>query len=302
MKKWQGGKLAELTPELFRGLYFDQKKSLQDIASIYGVSRVAVYKWYTWNFKDQSTQLRPRKVSKRTLDSDFFETWSPEMAYVLGLFATDGCVQSKYSVSLTSTDLELIEKVRNLMGTDHPVRIHPPRGFSRKMQYELQISSMALVSSLEKLGIVARKSRVIAFPEMPKECVRHFLRGCWDGDGSFYFEKRSHKLRASFVSGSRQFIKGFAHALKEFGICQWVLKHGHRIKPTDGISIYASNRGGHTSYSFRLSGENAIAFGGLIYDSVPETMYLKRKHEVFCRALSEATEHPEECSIDKEET
>jgi intein/homing endonuclease len=289
--KWQKGKLSELTPELFRNLYFDQKRTLQEIAEMYGASRAAVHKWFVWNMKDKSTQLRPRKVTRRTLESDFFEVWTPEMAYVLGLFVTDGNVGGKYRASLTSTDLELIKKVRSLMRTDHPVRRVPPRGFSRKTQYRLEISSMAVVKSLENLGVTARKSRTILFPRMPRDCVRHFLRGCWDGDGSFYYEKRGHNLRASYVSGSKEFIEAFAEALRDIGICKRAPNNGRKLEAAERISIYALNRSGSTSYSFRLTGENAISFGRFIYESVPETMYLKRKYEMFRNAVGEVM-HP----------
>ncbi len=48
----------------------------------------------------------------RTLNQDFFKTWSPEMAYVLGYFAADGSmIQNKrggHFIEFTSTDAVLI--------------------------------------------------------------------------------------------------------------------------------------------------------------------------------------------------
>ncbi|MGA2630261.1 MAG: LAGLIDADG family homing endonuclease [Terriglobia bacterium] len=182
------------------------------------------------------------------------------MAYVLGLFATDGAVGKNRAV-LTSTDLELVEKTKALMRTDHPIRAVSPRGISRKIQYRLDISSSVFVAGLEKHGIVATKSLILRFPQMPDDCIRHFLRGCWDGDGSFYYEKRGQKFRASYVSGSRQFIERFIDSLRNIGICKWVLQDGRHVKTSEPISIYTLNRGKSTSYSFRLSGDNAISEG-----------------------------------------
>jgi hypothetical protein len=56
--------------------------------------------------------------TKGNLNVDFFKKWSTEMAYVLGYFAADGCMfinprGSKY-VSFTSTDREILEKVKRL--------------------------------------------------------------------------------------------------------------------------------------------------------------------------------------------
>jgi len=290
--KWRTGKLAKLTPELFRSLYYGQKKSLQQIGEIFGVSRVAVYKWFRWNVEDVSSGLRPHKESKCALNLAFFEAWTPEMAYVLGLFATDGCVGGKDRVNLTSTDLELVEKVRSLIPTDHPIRTLPPRGVSRKIQYKLDISSAALVGTLEKLGIVPRKSLTLPFPEVPENCVRHYLRGCWDGDGSFYIDKRTNGLKASIVSGSKEFIEGIVRSLSKAGFRQrmrWKYRGHLYVKDCDEIKIYASHRGKSPSYYIRLTGRNALGFGKFIYDSVPESMCLKRKYEVFRSALTQNT-------------
>lgn len=40
---------------------------------------------------------------------------------------------------------------------------------------------------------VYKKMLDIKFPQIPPQSVRHFIRGCWDGDGSVYFTR--HKLR-----------------------------------------------------------------------------------------------------------
>lgn len=283
------GKLAGLTPEFFRTLYYDQKKSLQQIADRFGVSRVAVYKWFGRNFDEDTSPLHPRRESKCTLNLGFFHEWTPEMAYVLGLIATDGCV-GKNRVNLTSTDLELVEKVRSLMRTDHPIRTLPVRGVSRKIQHKLDISSAALVDALEKLGVGARKSLTICFPEMPENCLRHFLRGCWDGDGSFFIDNRTGKLKASIISGSKEFINGIVRSLSNVGLRQrmrWKYRGHLYVRDTDEIRIYTSRRGKNPAYYIKLTGQNALQFGRFIYESVPESMYLRRKYEVFRDALAQ---------------
>jgi len=35
----------------------------------------------------------------------------------------------------------------------------------------------------------------MAFPKIPDEYIRHFVRGCWDGDGTVYIEKRNGNLK-----------------------------------------------------------------------------------------------------------
>ena len=98
-----GGDLrSRLNQAELRRLYLVEKKSLEDIARLYGVSRVAIWKYC----KDERLTRRGRsearleaqkkgKVPQSFFDinDNFFSIWSPEMAYVLGLVATDGRFQ-----------------------------------------------------------------------------------------------------------------------------------------------------------------------------------------------------------------
>jgi LAGLIDADG DNA endonuclease family protein len=301
-------KLRELSVELFSSLYFEQMKTVKEIADMFGVSRVALYKWLHRQKPDLSADLQHRgKAAKYTLNEALFDTWSPEMAYVLGVLATDGNVR-KYRVQLNSVDLELVQKVRNLIGRTYPIREIAPRGWSRKTQYSLGISSVKLARTLTELGVGAAKSLTLTFPDIPDECVRHFLRGCWDGDGSFYFESPHRMLsnslsevgtapvfKASFVSGSKEFIQGFVNRLQKAGIkplrrLRPLVKHtphGRRIvRYWDTVRIYETSRGKNVSYSFRLTGPNAFLFAEFIYGGVPQSMYLTRKFDLYRQAVA----------------
>lgn len=86
--------------ELYR-LYLEEKRSLEDIARLYGVSRVAVWNYCRAAGLERRNRSEARleaqksqKVPQRYLhiNENFFSSWSPEMAYVLGLLMTDGCL------------------------------------------------------------------------------------------------------------------------------------------------------------------------------------------------------------------
>ena len=197
------------------------------------------------------------------------------------------------------------------MGRNYPIREIPPRGFSRKTQYSLNISSVKLARKLTELGVGPAKSLSLCFPDIPDEYVPHFMRGCWDGDGSFYFEYPSRMLsqnlaeggttplfKASFVSGSKKFIEVFVERLQKAGIkplrpLRPIVKQtprGRRIvRYRHTVRIYETSRGKNVSYSFRLSGANAISFAEFIYAGVPESMYLKRKFDLYRQAVASSS-------------
>jgi intein-encoded DNA endonuclease-like protein len=138
----------------------------------------------------------------------FFSTWSKEMAYVLGVLYTDGNLyhdakRETYRIALAQKQTELLNKVLKLMDCDARLRHRKKRGITGEV-YFFDIQQKKVYSDLINLGLSPIKNRTIEFPDIPPEFVRHFIRGCWDGDGSIYFE--SGKLRGSYTCGSFEFI------------------------------------------------------------------------------------------------
>src|SRR3989344_2065110 len=129
-------------------------------------------------------------------NKDFFKTWTPEMAYVLGFIYADGNImdsvisRTQY-VSFDSVDREIIEKIKIALSSNHTIQIkpeklvtHPNGTYKSKRGFRLRIGSREIFSDLLKLGLVPRKSLVTEFPEdIPVDCLGHFMRGYFDGDG-----------------------------------------------------------------------------------------------------------------------
>jgi hypothetical protein len=202
------------------------------------------------------------------------------MAWVLGVLATDGCIRpsvrhprtgyrSAAYVALTQKEPELLEKVLALMNSDASIYFRPARAQAGPVHY-FDIAGQSLVDDLVRLGLSPRKSRTLQWPpELPAWARRHFIRGCWDGDGSFYLSGRV--LCASFVSGSRAFITAVASALVAEGLSE---------RP-----IYEENRKADApSFKLRYLGAEAVQLGNLLYRGVSPAEYLSRKHEVFAAA------------------
>jgi len=181
-------KLNELTKDKLINLYIDNRKSLEDIARLYGVSRTAIYKALKrYGIKQRSkseARIEAQKQGKLPqqffdIDENFFSSWSPEMAYVLGLIITDGCISKTGTVSLSMNDKDL-----------------------------------------DKLCVVPRKSLIVKFPKVPGSFLPDFIRGVFDGDGSVFYDRRRPKfpLRSKFVSSSEDFIGKLQLSLESLGM------------------------------------------------------------------------------------
>jgi len=288
---------ARLSKEKLTDLYHHEAKSLQDIADIYNCSRTMIQKLMNEYGLQRRTQSEARKWSIRRgkfkgleyseMDEKFFIKWSPEMAWILGLIFTDGNLSNSGVVNLTSVDLELLEKVKYLLDSRIHIRKKTQSYDKSKYIYILQFGHEKMTQDLKKLGLTSKKSLTMTFPDIPAEHVRHFIRGCWDGDGSVYSEKRRPgEIRASYTCGSKQFIKRIVLELYKIGIERQRISYTKPRElglPGSKITIYKYK--GRNGYYLRLAGKNCQRLFHYFYDNVDESLYLKRKYEVFKKGL-----------------
>lgn len=129
-----------------------------------------------------------------TLNKDFFEELdSEEKQYILGIIATDGSVDggNKLSVELKRSDKYLLGKIAKCLGSNRPIENTHSKDKRTGKVYpaaRLTVQSKKLVSDLLKYGITANKTFTLALNlvSISKENLRHFWRGCIDGDGSIF--------------------------------------------------------------------------------------------------------------------
>lgn len=119
-----------------------------------------------------------RRIHK--VNQDFFKTWSHEMAWVLGLFITDGHVNKTYhTVYLAQKDEGMLEKVAMLMDANPTIA----QGTGTRTTPMLIINSKTIKQDLEQLGVTPNKSYTVSFPGVPDQYMPAFIRGVIDGDG-----------------------------------------------------------------------------------------------------------------------
>lgn len=282
----------KLSKEILEDLYRDKGKSLQDIAEEFKCTKQMVkilMDRYGLEIRSQSkARLLAIKKGKFEnfehdgIDEDFFSNWSPEMAWVLGLIFTDGCL-SGGRVQICSIDLDLLEKVKKHLGSNKQVLKTTQSYDKTKFIYRIEFCREKMRNDLYKLGLVEKKSLILKFPEVPKESIRHFIRGCWDGDGSVFIS--GGKLRASYVSGSKDFIYSLIEKLYKMGIGR---KGGtNTTLPLSPLKIHVDQRAKSPSYSIKIDSEESLArLFSFFYYGVDESVYLKRKYDVFAQALN----------------
>lgn len=120
------------------------------------------------------------------------------------------------------------------------------------------------------------KSKVLKFPEVPDDLVRHFIRGYFDGDGCVSYrlqlDKRYNKLRQfltiRFICGNRSFLKSLRDVLQ--------------VSAQVGNGSISRANG---SYQLQYAMRDSIIFFGYFYKGVSKNCYLERKHQALKLAI-----------------
>lgn len=206
-------------------------------------------------------------------NENYFKKWSHNMAYVLGLWFSDGCIyDNRFDITLHKNDEYLLKLILKDMQSNC-------RLINHHNCYRLAITSTKIVDSIKKLGGIPHKSLTIKFPKIPKKYLPDFIRGLWDGDGTVYLSKITNYATASIDSGSKCFIYSLRRTLKSLlpgftaGIYCRIRKKGTR----SGASTLKKDS---VTYSLHVGPGNTIRLGELLY-ARKDCLKMERKFQKF---------------------
>jgi len=206
--------------------------------------------------------------------------WSPEFAYAVGLITTDGCLSNdgRHFV-FVSKDMEQIQNLKRCLGLKVKVGKHTSgRKSEKRLYHHLQWGDVVLYDFLLKLGLTSNKSLTLGALDIPDKYFFDFLRGSFDGDGSFYsyFDprwKNSFMFYLAFTSASRAHVNWLRSTLKRL-----TKVSGHMTKS------YGSSAARNEIYNLRFAKNESIQVLEHMYKH-PKAVHLSRKRLKIERAL-----------------
>lgn len=144
-------------------------------------------------------------------------SWTPDLAYVIGLIASDGSLSKDgRHISFTSKDEQLAVLYRNIIRPTAKLARKSSGSNREKLYYLVQFSDTSFYDFLVGIGITPNKSLTIPALFIPPAYFADFLRGEFDGDGCIYGYqdlrwRSSFMYYTSFASASPAFL----HYLRE---------------------------------------------------------------------------------------
>lgn len=206
-------------------------------------------------FKRDYSKARHRRDNRTPVDTDFFKSINTEeKAYFLGIMFSDGSV-NRNQFYLKLKDEDVVIKFKSSLKCSYPVK-HNESPYNN---YILEISCQEMCNDLIKLGCVPNKTKIIQFPNIPKELNRHFIRGFMDGDGCIRVGKTVSKCAFDIACASYQFIQQLKDVLTPF---------------TSHIGVSKETK--YDVWHLRCAGKQVKALLDWLYQD--STVYMQRKY------------------------
>jgi len=242
-------------------------KSTYKTAHNLGIDRNEVYRRLKKLNVPMVGKSGPKQENKIKFDENYFqEIDNAEKAYWLGFIAADGCVRLKknggheFSLHLSAKDKEHLILFKQAIQSEHTI-VHNEKTNS----VNLRIVRKTLTDSLVRLGIVPLKTLTDFY--IPDVFTSYWLRGLFDGDGSFWVRSRSGlipQVAFTFTCATQSQINQIKMLLHKSNIV------GGTIYPV------TSN-----SYHFSTEGNKQVAkISKLIYQDDFYAPILQRKFDI----------------------
>lgn len=245
--------------------YLELKTSGLQLSKKYNVSTHSIFSI----LKKRGIKTRGNnEVSRKyTLDTNYFEKINTEhKAYFLGLMYADGYNhQSRNTVIITlqEQDKHILESFNEQIKHNKPLYFieRNKKNSNWKNVYKLEINNKKISLNLAQLGCIQKKALVLTFPtfeQVPKDLVRHFIRGYLDGDGNI------GDRQVSIVS-SKFFVSVLANYLDSIGIESKIYKAKKENEITRRLCLRTQ--------------KDCIKFLDFIYND--SKIFLKRKYKKY---------------------
>jgi len=263
--------------------------------------------------KNFGVKLRPSRENKRKfpINFDYMKNiTTEEQAYFLGFMYADGNVHKgkiSFKITVKDIDQEILDKIAKLFyKDDYSIYVDSVILKDGTLAYykTLDVSCKEMCADLIRHGCTPNKTFTVKYPEwMPDYLVRHFIRGCFDGDGCIK------------QYNGKQYIKSFKNindyndgrVIADYTGCVYLLNGMIQVikDKCDIKNINLINRVGKPKdfeiKSFRICKSIYVErFFDFIYKDA--TIYLDRKYNKYLQIKSNIKQKNNRMKIQKQET
>lgn len=150
----------------------------------------------------------------KAINHNYFDILTFENAYYLGFLAADGTVRpnrNEIKVGLSSIDKDFLVQFKSSLKSEREIKDYiTNNGFQVS---ELIFSSQKIKEALSKYSIVPNKTKIgVSFKNIPEDFKLVFIKGYFDGDGCFTYNKNTKQCFIKITS----YTKGILEEINEY--------------------------------------------------------------------------------------
>lgn len=208
---------------------------------------------------------------KYFINEEYFDTESPNMAYILGFLAAEGSVSKRdnsITIGLSLKDKDFLQSLLNEMDATYKIKEYvSSNGYDC---CKVAFTSKKIKDKLSEYNIIPAKTFTFKFPkQLNKEYWIDFIRGYFDGNGSVS-TAGNHAIRWQLCSATKDVLETIVQFFFE----------KYNISKT---SILKQPRANHILYYIQYSSAPTRQIYHVLY--TPNSLYLPRKKEKFEQIL-----------------
>ena len=193
--------------------------------------------------RGEQTAITNKKRAYK-VNHNYFSDLNPENTYYLGFIAADGTVRDKKNavkIGLASVDKPFLEEFKEKIGAERPLKDYQTsNGF---FVTEFSFSSEQIKKDLAKYTICPRKTyKEISFKNIPDKFKIYFIKGFFDGDGSFIYNQNTGQCMIKITSFHRNVLDEINEYFENKGHVYPVDRKGYSLEFSTLPSINIMNK------------------------------------------------------------
>lgn len=269
-----GKPISKQTIDEIHKFYLSRPMTLNAVCREFGLSGPTISK-----ILSDVPKYSKARIRNPQMDEHFFQHIDTEAkAYFLGLIISDGNVfkesesstsnrQASVSITLDLKDEYMLYKFKE------SVKVNTSIGHDGRGCGQIAVRSNTMAQDLEQYGIIPRKTLNTYLPSnIPKNMMRHLIRGILDGDGSIQAHINPHDTRRFLHSisfcGTHKLMEDISvYIFSELSLRQKPKVYDYKDKALSDIKIQSK--------------DDMYKFGEWLYQDA--TLYLIRKKETYDR-------------------
>ena len=195
------------------------------------------------SYKAILSMAAKHKINQWTYNENYFESIDcQEKAYWLGFIWADGYItQSKgFGIELAIKDKVHLEKLQQDLESNIKIREREKESFGKRNIFcVLELRNKKIVADLENIGLISNKTYNLPIPKISEKYYQDFIRGFFDGDGTYVLNTKNHNKEISCVCYCKTFLEWIQQDFVKNKIKSSLLKQ--KNKELFSLRIYESD-------------------------------------------------------------